>query len=436
MPSAGRSLHIAWLGSVPLETGGAPGVAAELLEGLADLGHRIDCFLPGAGRHLPQRLADHDNLTFVWGSTSWRWNAWYNRTQVTTFISGLISRGLTSVRLRRSVVSRHRSDPYDLLLQASSIESLGVPSKLLRTVPLVIRPDSHQAGELRWLLREWRLALRCQPPYVLALVAAVMTVRTLVQVRAIRRASLLICLSSVFRDHMVRDYRFPVERTVVVTNPVRFQRFPVSERGVGDPPTVLVPGRVSLRKGIEDVVALARVLLKRGVDVRIRVVGGPSLWSDYRKLLEDLPSENSEYVEKVPPTEMPVEYGASDVMLQASKYDPCPMAVIESLASGVPVVATSEVGSIEGVDRSVVIEVPPGDVEALADAVEEMVRRMRADARGVRRMARAEAERRFATPVVCAQISEALERLVSSRGGAAARNGAGPHAQPDHVLPG
>jgi glycosyltransferase involved in cell wall biosynthesis len=405
---------------MPLETGGAPGVAAELLEGLADLGHRIDCFLPGAGRNLPQRLADNENLTFVWQGTSWRWNAWYNRNAVTTFVSGLIARGLANVRLRREVARRHERDSYDLLFQASSIESLGVPRRLLRTVPLVIRPDSHQAGELRWQLAEWRLALRCQPAYVFVLVTAVMVVRTLVQLRAIRRASLLICLSTVFRDHLVHDYRFPIERSVVVTNPVRLQRFSASERTVGTPATVIVPGRVSARKGIEDVVAVARTLLERGVDVRLRVVGGPSLWSDYRKLLADLPHENSEYVEKVVPTEMPSEYAASDIMLQASKYDPCPMAVIESLASGVPVVATSEVGSIEGIERLVVIEVPPADVEGLADAIEEMLRRLRADAADVRRTARAEAERRFATPVVCAQISDALEALVSAQNGSPA----------------
>src|SRR5438067_2375734 len=92
-------LHIAWLGSVPLETGGAPGVAAELLEGLADLGHRIDCFLPGRGRGLPERLAENANLTFVWGDTFFRYNRWYSRTQITTFVSGLFSRALASVRL-------------------------------------------------------------------------------------------------------------------------------------------------------------------------------------------------------------------------------------------------------------------------------------------------------------------------------------------------
>jgi glycosyltransferase involved in cell wall biosynthesis len=408
---ARRSLHIAWLGSTPLETGGAPGVAAELLEGLADLGHRIDCFLPGQGRGLPERLSEHANLEFVWGKTFWRYNRWYSRTQITTFVTGLFSRALANVRLRRAVKRRHREDPYDLLFQASSIESLAVPRSLLRSVPLVIRPDSHQMGELRWLLAERRIALRCQPAYVFVLVTAVMAVRTLVQRRAIRRASLLVCLSSVFRDHMVRDYRFPLERTVVVTNPVRFQRFPLSSRTIGEPATVIVPGRVSMRKGLEDVVELSRVLLARGVQARVRVVGGPSLWSDYRKLLDDLPPENTEYLEKVPPTEMPAEYAASDIMLQASKYDPCPMAVIESLASGVPVVATSEVGSIEAIARSVVIETSPGDVAAMADGIEEMLARLREDPAGVRATARAEAERRFATPVVCAQISDALERL-------------------------
>src|ERR1700757_3934569 len=101
MPAA-RSLHIAWLGSTPLETGGAPGVAAELLEGLADLGPRIHCFLPGPGRGPPERLSEHANLECVWGKTFWRYNRWYSRTQITTFVTGLFSRALANVRLRRA----------------------------------------------------------------------------------------------------------------------------------------------------------------------------------------------------------------------------------------------------------------------------------------------------------------------------------------------
>jgi glycosyltransferase involved in cell wall biosynthesis len=156
------------------------------------------------------------------------------------------------------------------------------------------------------------------------------------------------------------------------------------------------------------------VLGERHPELRLRVVGGPSLWSDYRKLLEDLP-ENSEYVEQVPAAEMPAEFARSDVVLQPSKYDPCPMTVIEALAGGVPVVATSEVGSIEGVDRSVAAEVAPGDVRAMASEIMLTLDRVRADPAGTRELARSEAERLFAPALVCEQISAALETLLDAR---------------------
>ncbi len=51
----------------------------------------------------------------------------------------------------------------------------------------------------------------------------------------------------------------------------------------------------------------------------------------------------------------------------------------------------------------------------MATGIEERLRRRRGDASGVRHAARGEAERRFATAVVCAQISDALERLLERR---------------------
>ncbi len=412
--SDAKPLRIAWLGGAPLESGGAPGVVTELLDGLARRGHQIDCFFPGAGRGLPERLAAHDNLSFIWGTSDWRWNKWYSRTKITAFASGLLSRALASIRLRQEIVRRHQNQPYDLIYQNQTIESLGVPASLLRSVPLAIRPDSHMAGELRWQLRERRLAFRCQPPYIFVVVAAIMSFRALVQAVKIRRASLLIAISSVFRDHIVHDYRFPLEKTVVIPNPVRLSRFANPPRAVGSPPVVLVPIRVSVRKGLEDVVEVAKLLLARGVEARIRVVGGPSIWSDYTKLLDDLPAENSEYGGSIPPPQMPGELERADIVLLASKYDPCPMSVLESLASGVPVVATDEVGSIEGVARTVAAEVQTGDVKGMADAITTMLERLKESPAELRALARAEAERRFATDVVCAQISDALEDLAAS----------------------
>jgi glycosyltransferase involved in cell wall biosynthesis len=113
-----------------------------------------------------------------------------------------------------------------------------------------------------------------------------------------------------------------------------------------------------------------------------------------------------------------------------SKYDPCPMSVLEALASGVPVIATTEVGSIEALDRSIAAEVAIGDVEAMADEITRMLERLRADPAGVRQRARAEAERRFSRDVVCKQISDALEALVERSRTAAVRSRPAP---PDRV---
>jgi glycosyltransferase involved in cell wall biosynthesis len=391
-----------------------------LLHGLADLGHRIDCFFPSAGYPIPPELEVHENLTFIWGTNTWKWNKWYSRTSIGAFASGLYARGRGSLRLRQQIAERHRQQPYDLVYQFSSIETPAMPSSMRRSVPLVIHPETHIAGELRWLIAERRLGLRCQPAYKLAIVTAIMLVRVLVQRLAIRQASLLICISSVFRDHLVHDYGFPLAKTMVVPNPVRISRFANEPRQLQTPPTVLVLGRICVRKGVESVVTTAQLLLERGVEVRIRVLGNPSLWSDYTRLLDDLPSENSEYAGHVPAAEIPVELARSDILLQASKYEPFGLTVGEALAAGVPVVATSEVGAIEGVDRSVVIEVAPGDAEGMADAIDAMLARAKAQPSETEATARAEAVRLFATERVCEQISVALQELVSSAQPAAA----------------
>lgn len=394
-------------------------MATELLDGLAELGHQIDCFFPGSARpgvKIAARFAERENPTFIWGEAGWRWDRWYSRTKITAFVSGLVARAVGSVRLRREIARRHRREPYDLIFQNSTIESLAVPPGIVRRIPLVIRPDTHIAGELRWLLAERRLAFACQPRRIFFITAAVMSVRTLVQRVRIRRASLLICISRVFRDHLVGDYGFPVEDTVVVPNPVAIDRFAECDvrRPLIQPPTVLVLGRISARKGLEDVVAVARLMREREPDARVRIVGGPSLWSDYSKLLDDLPRENSEFIGRIRPAEIPAELGRADVLLQASRYEPFGMTVGEALAAGVPVVATSEVGAIEQVDRSVVAEVVPGDTEGLAAAVADMLERLREDAPGIRSKARAEAARLFAPEVVCRQVSDALQALAAS----------------------
>lgn len=410
-----RSLHIAWLGPAPAEGGGVAEVACDLLAGLAELGHTIDCYYPSAGQPIPRRLQGQERVRFHWGTSTWEWDRWYSRTRVGAFTSGMVARALASARLRREIVAEHGRAPFDLIYQFSSLESVAVPARLTRRIPLVLHPETHAAGELRAMLAERRLALRSQPAPRFAFVLGVMALRTLVQRIRIRRAALLICISAVFRDHLARDYSYPRERTAVVPNPVRLERFEPTARPVADPPTVLVLGRIAVRKGIDDVVAVARLLREQGSAIRFRVVGGPSLWSDYTRLLEDLPPETAEYAGRVSADEVAGELERSEVLLQASTYEPFALTVAEALAAGVPVVGTSEVGAIEAVDRAVAAEVAPGDVKAIAQAIVATIERTREDPPGIRALARSEAARLFAPEVVCGSISEALQALVEGR---------------------
>jgi glycosyltransferase involved in cell wall biosynthesis len=422
-----RPLRIAWLGPAPGGHSGVRGVATELLHGFAQLGYEIDCFLPAAEGESSVRLAGNEQVTFgegelafaenvrlVWGTSRWEWGRWYSRNKVVAFASGMLARGVASLRLRREVMRRHRRRPYDLVYQFSSIETPALPSRLAREVPLVIHPETHVAGELRWLL-----ALRSQPRYVFAAIACMLLVRTRMQRRSIRRASLLVCISSVFRDHMVTDYGFPFERTLIAPNPMRASRFTPSTREPRIPARVLVLGRISVRKGIDTAIEVTRLLLERGVDARVRVVGGPTLWSDYTVLLEELPPENSEYVGLMAAGEVERELAETDVLLQASKYEPFGLTVAEALAAGVPVVGTDEVGAIGEVDRAVAAETQPGDAGAMTDAIVAMLAALKEDPSGVRALARSEAERLFAPEAICASISAALEALLGPARGAA-----------------
>ena len=93
--------------------------------------------------------------------------------------------------------------------------------------------------------------------------------------------------------------------------------------------------------------------------------------------------------------EVPGELARASVLLQASRYEPFGLTVAEALAAGVPVVGTSEVGAIEGVDRSVAAEVAPGDAEALAAAVVAMLGELEREAGAIH----AHGPRRGAAPV-------------------------------------
>jgi glycosyltransferase involved in cell wall biosynthesis len=405
-------MRIAWIGPTPAEHGTVTHISAQLIDGLAELGFEIDVYCESEPTDLPDSLRERGGVRFIAEENPWEWNRWYSRTQLTQVVTGAGSRALVQLRLGRRIAAAHSRRPYDLVYQASQLELLGLRPHLNRLPPIVFHPHTHAAGELRWLKRESALAARCASPAHNRAVIAMMAGRAGLQRRHIQHGRLVIALSERFGEHLARDYGYPADRIAVVPNPIDLDRLtPVPEGSNGRPasPLVLFVSRIAVRKGVDSVVRLSHALGRTDA-ARLMVIGGNSKWSNYRPLLDDLDPRIAQYRGHVPEQELASLFRHASVLVQPSRFEPFGLTVAEALASGVPVVATDEVGATEGIDPAVCRVVPAGDEPAFERAVHDLLSDIGGPKRAaIRRKARAEAERSFSPSLAAERLALALE---------------------------
>lgn len=408
------TVRIAWLGPTPSEDCGAPYAETLWLKALAKRGVYVDCFIADRQTSIPDSLRAESNLRFFCEPLRWSWGRWYSRNPVLAFLTVQVARARAERRLIELIGRRHSTDPYDVLYQFSQIEWFGGRRRMSDLPPLVIHPGVHAAGELTWYRRESHLARSCESSIKRLIVRAALSYRVRRQRRDVALARLVISPSKRFADWLTADYGIGVDRIRVVAHPADFDRFwPDSDTHQDSTPlTLLFISRMSVRKGVEMIVDLSHRLSDLKGSVRIMVIGAYTLWSDYRPLLRGLNREIATYAGPVPPTELPELYRASDAILQPSRYEPFALTVVEALASGVAVVASTEVGATEDVDPACCTIFPSGDTDALESAVRALLRRRSEEnSAAIRMLARSEAERLFAPDRVAAKLLDHLADL-------------------------
>lgn len=197
-----------------------------------------------------------------------------------------------------------------------------------------------------------------------------------IALRSLRRAA-LVCTVSNAGTATMRQFAgdTPVE---TVDNAIDLDVFPATGAG-GKPPTVLFVGVICRRKGAVELARAGRLLRDRGVtDWSLVVVGGqgPTPQSEYDDVVAEFESagmveclvgpEHGDQVKK--------RLSEADIFVLPSYLEGQPIAIIEAMASGLAVVG-SAVGAVpdlirDGVEGRVV---EPGDAEALADALGELI---------------------------------------------------------------
>lgn len=404
-------MRVAWLGPTPSDHGGAPFVGTQLLLGLARAGVEVDCFVAAPPQNLPVQLFAEPRIGLHCKESAWQWGKWYSRTPMVSFFSGHASRAWSQLTLADEIARRHSENPYDVVYQFSQSEMLSLRRRASDLPPILVHPSTHAAGELRWHRREAALSRRCEPARKRAVVRAMLMTRAAIQRRDIHLASRVVGVSKRFVEHLEHDYRIPRERLGAVRNPIDLDRFQArTDEPSGGPIELLYVSRMSARKGVEMVVELSHRLADLEGRVRIRAIGGCTMWSDYRPLLSDLNSGTAIYEGPLSPAGLSEAYRGAGAVLQPSHYEPFALTVGEGLASGVPAVASDEVGAIDGLDPDVCRVFEAGDNDGFERTVRDLVAELE-DGRGaaLAPLARSEAERLFAPETVTEALIEQLE---------------------------
>jgi glycosyltransferase involved in cell wall biosynthesis len=173
------------------------------------------------------------------------------------------------------------------------------------------------------------------------------------------------------------------------------------------PFTVLYAGRLRTRKAVAVLLEAFARLLERVPEARLIVVGDgeqrPALEAQAARLgvAEAVAFEGGR-----PHGAMPQYYRAAGVFCLPSLYEGFPLAILEAMAAGLPVVATAVAGVPEAVADGVTGRVvPPEDAGALADALAELAAD-RARARAMGEAGRRRAAEEFAIPRIAAEYLE------------------------------
>lgn len=187
--------------------------------------------------------------------------------------------------------------------------------------------------------------------------------------RTLRRAAALVVpspyLQEIFAAHGIAAQ--------VVPNIVNLDRFSPAEAGAGDAsrPRVVVPRNLEHIYGNDIALRALPDVIARFPGATLAIAGsGPSL-DDLRDLARGLGVEASvEFTGRLDHDAMAALYRSAQIMVNPTRVDNMPNSVLESMASGVPVVAT-RVGGVPYIveDGTTALLVEPDQPVALAEAI-------------------------------------------------------------------
>jgi glycosyltransferase involved in cell wall biosynthesis len=407
-------VRIAWFGEAK-DGGGVPGMGALLLEGLLDLGVDVDFYTTDTTDDLPVGVRNRSNIRLVRTDRRWEWGRWYSRKPYRAFISGTIARIRAYERLTKMLIERNARHRYDCIFQLSQTELFKLGKVFRDLPPIIVYPCVHAAGELTWHRRESRYALESENALLHYLTRLILSYRSARQRKDVQKPALMMGMSRRFNELTARDYGLNPAHQAVLYHPIRTatpDAPPLADRPGDGIIRMLYVSRISVRKGVEQIIELSRRLDDLAGKVQIDVIGDRTQWSDYRAHLKELNPRTARALGGLPHGATMAEYEKSDILLLPSMYEPGGLVVGEALSRGLCAVVSDEVGSAEPVDDRVCRKFPAGDLDAFEGATRTLVTDLQSRRKELRETARAQAIEHFAPDKIARQLLGLITRVV------------------------
>ena len=200
---------------------------------------------------------------------------------------------------------------------------------------------------------------------------------------AVSNTDRVIAVSNSLRRLLVEGYGAEGDNVTVIPNGVdvtRFAPMPQSEAQArlglqGEAPKLLYVGAITQPKGIDYLLrAFAQLLSDGSTSVELILIGGGDYDRRSRLLADDLDvAAFVTFAGKRPNDEIPLWINACDLLVLPSLTEGFGVVLVEAMACGKPVVATSCGGPEDIVTPQTGILVPPADEVALAQAFRDTI---------------------------------------------------------------
>ncbi len=190
--------------------------------------------------------------------------------------------------------------------------------------------------------------------------------------------------SKALREEILRYRVFPKEKVEILYSAVDPEEFELSlskeeaRRRLGLPEEIFLFGMIAQFRKEKDQEGLIKTfaeLLKEEVSAWLLLAGDGPNWEKCKSLTKALGIEDRVFFPgRIPLDEVPLWLKALDVFVYATFREGMPMAVLEAMASGLPIIATSAEGLPDIFDTPLEIGrlVPIGDYSALKRAMKEL----------------------------------------------------------------